>query len=157
MEAVDPNLTSSRVIEDPDFYVGNKVLWGGVIRENIAEPEGTRVVVTQAPLDPRGYPQIETTLGEFVAHTPLYLDPRRYQAGRKITIVGEIEKVEEKQLGPMEYPRPVLRALDIYLWDEKLWGVFPITRGWKVDQQGPVPSPFVDPYETGSSMKRSYP
>jgi len=128
-----------------------------VIRENIPEPEGTKVVVTQAPLDGRGYPQIETTLGEFIAYTPLYLDPLRYRAGRKITIAGEIDGVEERQMGPMQYPRPVLNALDIYLWDEKLWGVFPISRGWALDQYRPVPSPFDKPHEEGSSMRRSYP
>jgi len=156
LKAVDRELTFSEVIEDPDSYVGSTVLWGGTIGENIPEPEGTKVVVTQAPLDRRGFPQIETTFGEFIAHTPLYLDPGTYRSGRKITIAGEIEGVEETQSGPMEYPRPVLKVLDMYLWDEKLWGVFPLTRGWKVDQEGPVPSPFTDFREEGS-WRRTFP
>jgi outer membrane lipoprotein len=157
LKEINRDLTSSEVIEDPESYTGDAVLWGGVIRENIPEPAGTRVVIDQAPLDVRGYPQIETTLGEFIAHTPLYLDPQRYRPGRKITVAGTIDGVEERQMGVTQYPRPVLEALDIYLWDEKLWGVFPISRGWKVDQTGPIPSPFENPYEQGSSMGRSFP
>ena len=157
LEGVNRDLTSSEVIEHPESYTGDTVLWGGVIRENIPEPDGTRVVIDQAPLDGRGVPQIQTTLGEFIAHTPLTLDPQRYRPGRKITVAGRIDGVEERQTGVTQYPRPVLQALDIYLWDEKLWGVFPISRGWKVDQSGPIPSPFENPYERGSSIGRSYP
>ena len=157
LKGVNRELSSSDVIEDPDSFAGETALWGGVIRETIPEPAGTKVIIDQAPLDGRGYPDIQTTLGEFIADTPLTLDPQRYRAGRKITVAGKIDGVEEKRTGITQYPRPVLRALDIYLWDEKLWGIFPISRGWKLDQSGPVPSPFENPYQDGPSMGRSFP
>ena len=147
METVDQKLAFSVVIQNPKAYVGSIVLWGGVIENAVYGPEGTKLIVIQTLLDARGYPQTSTSEGEFIAHTLQSLDLQVFQSGTKVTIAGEIDGVEEKKLGPMEYPRPLVRVIEIHAWTERLWGIFPLTKGWKIDQSGPFPSPFEEPPE----------
>lgn len=124
---------------------------GGVIENAGHGPEGTKLIVIQTPLDAQGYPQTSTSEGEFIAHTPRSLDLQVFQSGTKVTIAGEVDGVDEKELGPMEYPRPLVRVIEIHAWTERLLGIFPLTKGWRIDQSGPFPSPFEEPPE-----KRNY-
>lgn len=139
----DPNLTFSKVVENPKGYLGAIVIWGGVISKSSQGPEGTRILLIQTPLDSHGRPQTRETQGEFIGATSQSLDPRVYRRGRKITLAGEISGVEEKQVGPMEYPRPVLRIIEIHPWKEEL---FPLTHGnWEGGLYAPA-SPFEEPF-----------
>jgi len=138
----DPALTLSKVVENPKTYLGSIVIWGGIVSAVSRGPEGTRLLVIQTPLDSRGYPQTRVAEGEFIARIPESLDPRVYQRGLAITLAGEIEGVEEKDLGFMEYPRPVLRIVQVHPWEGKH---FPLTEGnWKEELYFPS-SPFEEP------------
>jgi len=142
----DPTLTLSKVVKNPKTYLGSIVIWGGIVSTVSREPEGTRLLVIQAPLDSRGYPQTRVAEGEFIARTPESLDPQVYRRGLAITLAGEIESVEEKDLGFMEYPRPVLRIVQVHPWEGKH---FPLTHGnWKGELYPPTPpseDPFLEP------------
>lgn len=143
---VDKDRTFSVVIQNPKAYIGSIVLWGGVIDKVLHGSEETKLIMIQAPLNSKGYPQTSDTEGEFVAHTPRSLDPAIFQRGTKITLAGEIDGVEEKEFGPEEYPRPLVRVIEIHAWTERIWGVFPVTRkGWEIDELGPGPSPVEVP------------
>jgi len=152
METVDRNVAFSVVIQNPRAYSGSIVLWGGLIENVSYGPEGTRLMVIQSPLGVRGYPETSTSDGEFIAHTPQPLDRKVFRPGMKITVAGEIDGVEEKRLGPMEYPLPSVRVIEIHAWTERLWGIFPLTKGWKIDQSGPFASPFQEPPEKRIDM-----
>ena len=146
LDTVEKDRTFSVVIQSPKAFIGSIVLWGGVIEKVLQGPEGTKLVVLQTPLNQRGYPQTDTSEGEFIAHTPRSLDPGIFQSGTKITLAGEIDGVEEKDFGPEEYPRPLVRVIEIHAWTEIIWGIFPISRkGWEVDELGPGPSPVEIP------------
>ena len=146
LPTVEKELTFSRVIENPPAYEGGVVLWGGIIRKPTYGPEETALLITQTPLDRRGFPQTGATEGEFIAHTSRHLDPEIFKEETKITLVGEIDGVEEKKWGPQEYPRPLVRIIDIHAWIPKLWGIFMVSRrGWEIDEMGPLPSPFEVP------------
>jgi starvation-inducible outer membrane lipoprotein len=147
METVNQDLAFSMVIQNPKAYMSSIVLWGGVIENAGHGPEGTKLIVIQTPLDAHGYPQTNTSEGEFIAHTPKSLDLQVFQSGTKVTIAGEIDGVDEKEHGPMEYPRPLVRVIEIHAWIERLLGIFQLTKGWKIDQSGPFPSPFEEPPE----------
>ncbi len=139
----DPTLTLSKVIENPKTYLGSIVIWGGIVSTVSRGPEGTRLLVIQTPLDSRGYPQTRVAEGEFIARIPESLDPRVYRRGLAITLAGEIEGMEEKDLGFMEYPRPVLRIVQVHPWEGKH---VPLTEGnWKGELYAPR-SPFEDPF-----------
>ena len=142
----DPSLTFSKVVENPKAYLGSIVIWGGVISKASSGPEGTSLLVIQTPLDSHGRPQTQKTEGEFNAWTSESLDPRVYRKGLTITLAGEIDGVEEKNLGPMEYPRPVLRIIQVHPWEKK-----PLPPGhgkWKGGfnfPSSPLEEPFADP------------
>jgi starvation-inducible outer membrane lipoprotein len=136
---VDQDRTFSAVIQDPEASIGSTVLWGGVIEDVLHEPEETKLIVSQAPLNWKGYPQTDATGGEFVVHTHRSLDPRTFHSGVKVTIAGEIDGVEEKELESEEVPCPVVRVIQIHAWTERSWGwgSFSIGRGWEFNQYGP--------------------
>jgi starvation-inducible outer membrane lipoprotein len=115
----DSTLTLSKVIENPRIYLGSIVIWGGVVSNAWQGPEGTRLLVIQTPLDSHGDPQTRVTQGEFIAWTSESLDSRVYRRGLTITLAGEIDDVEEKNLDPTEYPRPVLRIIQLHPWEKK--------------------------------------
>ncbi len=151
-DLVKSDLTFLTVMENPRRYIGSVVLWGGSVEKTLAGTE-TTLLINQMPLDSRGYPNDETTQGEFIAHTPQSLNLEVYQKGIKVTMAGEIDGVEEENLGPMKYPRPRIRIMEIHPWGERVWGIFPLNRrGWEVDNTGPFPSPFQVP-----SGERSFP
>jgi outer membrane lipoprotein len=142
----DPTLTLSKVVENPKTYLGSIVIWGGIISAVSRGPEGTRLLVIETPLDSRGFPQTRVAEGEFIARTPESMDPRVYRRGLAITLAGEIEGVGEKNLGFMEYPRPVLRIIEVHPWGESR---FPLTYGnWEGEfdlPSSPFEEPFADP------------
>lgn len=136
MATVDKDRIFSEVIEDPEAYINSTVLWGGVIEKAIHGPEGTELTVRQAPLDSKGYPRTDASEGEFMAHTLRPLNPNIFLKGTKVTLAGEVYGIVEKKLGSAVYPCPMVRVIEIHAWT-KMWGGFPIARGWTVDQYGP--------------------
>jgi outer membrane lipoprotein len=146
-DTAEKHLTFEVVIQNPQAYVGSVVLWGGVIRTVMIGPEGTQLIVTQAPLDSKLYPLASATEGDFIVHTLRQLDLTIFSRDTKVTVVGEIDGVNEGEQGPMEYPRPLVRMIEIHAWTEKLWGIFPLTKGWEVDELGPWASPYNRPPE----------
>ena len=139
----DSSLTLSKVIENPKTYLGSIVIWGGIVSTVSRGPDGTRLLVIQTPLDSHGYPQTRITEGEFIAWTSESLDPRVYRKGLTVTLAGEIDGLEEKDLGFMEYPRPVLRIIQVHPWEGKH---FPLTHGnWEGGLYAPT-SPFEEPF-----------
>ncbi len=152
-DLVNTELTYSMVMQNPKTYIGSIVLWGGAVEKVLMGAE-TTLLINQMPLNGQDHPKTEETEGEFIAHTPQPLDLEVYRKGTKVTLAGEIDGVEEKDLGPMEYARPRVRIMEIHPWEERLWGIFPLSRkrGWEVDEGGPLPSPFELP-----GGERTYP
>ena len=134
--AVDKDQTFSEIIQDPEAYINSTVLWGGVIEKAIHGPDGTELIVRQAPIDSKGYPRTDISEGEFMVHTLRHLNPEIFLRGTKVTIAGEIYGVAERKLGPVGYPCPMVRVIEIHAWTKR-WGSFPIARGWQVDQYSP--------------------
>jgi len=142
----DASLTFSKVVENPKAYLGSIVIWGGVISKASQDPEGTKLLLIQNPLDSHGRPQTQETQGEFIARTSESLDPLVYRRGLAITLAGEIEGLEEENLGFMEYSRPVLRIIELHPWERKH---LLVSHG---DREGgfnfpssPFEEPFADP------------
>jgi outer membrane lipoprotein len=142
----DPTLTLPKVLGNPKAYLGSVVIWGGVVSKVSQGAEGSRLLVIQVPLDSHGRPQTQETQGEFIAWTSESLDPRIYRKGLTITLAGEIDGMEEKELGPMEYPRPVLRIIQLHPWEKKH---LPLSHGnWEGGfnfPSSPFEEPFADP------------
>ena len=115
---VDPSLTYPVVQQDPERFSGKVVLWGGVLVDisNLQSNE-TDVTVRQTELDFEKRPKdLDRSAGRFVVRYPGFLDPAIYQAGRLITVAGEVAGRIVQRLGQADYAYPLIRAKELYLW-----------------------------------------
>lgn len=119
-EAKAENLTFPMVYGNPDAYVGDIVLWGGVIIETTALKEGTRIIVLETALGDEERPRgTKYSQGRFIAMSPNFLDPALYKKGRKITVAGEVSGKKEMTLGETTYTYPVVTVKQIHLWEKR--------------------------------------
>jgi outer membrane lipoprotein len=108
------------VLQDPDAYKGETVIWGGLIIDTVNRQDGTTLMVLETPLDSEGLPQnAETSRGRFMAVTASYLDNEVYRKGRKVTLAGEVLGKELQPLGQTHYAYPLLSVRELHLWREE--------------------------------------
>lgn len=82
-ETVKKDLTFPTVLQDPTAFVGEIVIWGGVIIETLNRQNGTLIKVLETPLSYEIPEDREQSRGRFIAKTPKYLDPEIYRKGEK--------------------------------------------------------------------------
>lgn len=145
--AASKDLAYPVVVQDPKKYDGTTVIWGGMISDVRNVNEGGRMAISEAPLDPRGNPQLETIRGTFIAATDRYLDPKVYQRGRKVTLAGEISGQQIKVIDAVQYVYPVVKIREMHLWDEPL---VKLPEAYKDRLRLGIPflSPFEEPPDT---------
>ncbi len=124
----DRMLNFQQVFQNPEAYKGKIVIWGGEIIETINQKDGTTlIVVLQRPLDWTQEPKIQRSEGRFIILVDGYVDPYVFRRGRRITVAGEILGRKVMHLGELEYPYPLLRSKQIYLWGEYYYSSSPYT------------------------------
>ncbi len=107
----------SDVMKNPDAYIGNIIIIGGVIASSINTAEGTYIEVVQKPLDYRGIPKYtDISYGRFIVLYEGYLDTAIYSAGREVTVAGEVMGKRIRRLGEMQYPYLLLRSKELHLF-----------------------------------------
>lgn len=106
------------VVSNPDAHKGKEVLWGGKIIKTVNKKKGTQIEILQFPLDGNDKPKdVDTSEGRFFFWSQDYLDVAIYRPGRKVTVAGRIQGVENALLGEMEYTYPLLKATHVHLWE----------------------------------------
>ena len=139
------DLTFTEVVRNPEAYIGNIVIWGGLILEVSNPSNGGEITILQGPLDSDEYPREEITYGRFIAKASTFVDPVIYSKGRKITIAGEVIGKEEVPSGVMLLTYPVVSMKGAFLWNRKrVWWEPPSYYGWKWDFHEPFSSPYDD-------------
>jgi outer membrane lipoprotein len=119
----DPNVTFSMLAKDPESYRGKNILVGGQILAANARDGETWVEVLQKPLDWQHKPKdTDESYGRFLIRIPGFADPAIYAAGKKITLLGEVEGKKIQRLKEMDYPYPVLVPREHYLWKPETEG-----------------------------------
>jgi outer membrane lipoprotein len=116
------NLNFTQVADDPAAYVGNTVIWGGIIQKVRSTSDGTEIQIVQSPLKLDESPDLEATGGEFIAISGEVLDLNILKRGEKITVGGDIvgERIEDTKAVKFRYP--VLLIKEFYLWGRgKKW------------------------------------
>ena len=117
LRTADPALTFPMLAKDPDSYRGKNILVGGQILNTQAKDGETWVEVLQKPLDWRQEPKdTDESYGRFLIRFPGFADPAVYAAGKKITLLGEVEGKKIQRLKEMDYPYPVLLPREHHLW-----------------------------------------
>ena len=103
-------------VQASDF--GTTVRWGGVLVDTRNEKNQTCFEVLSHDLNKGMRPIIDdTTAGRFIACTNGFYDPEVYSKGREVTIVGQIDKIEERNIEEFDYRYPVLAVNDLVLWE----------------------------------------
>ena len=105
---------------------GTTVRWGGGIIAVEPGQQDTCVEILARPLESWARPQPTTAnFGRFLACTRGFLDPEIFRRNRDITIVGQVTGVEHRPVGDFDYPYPLVRATEMYLWAPRVvrvWG-----------------------------------
>ncbi len=115
----DRTLSFQQVFQNPEASKNKIVIWGGEIIETINQKDGTTlIVVLQRPLDWLEEPKFQRSEGRFLILLEGYVDPYVFRSGKRITVAGEILGRKAMRLGELEYPYPLLRSKQIYLWGE---------------------------------------
>lgn len=136
------NLNFTQVADNPAAYVGNTVIWGGIIQKVRSTSEGTEIQILQSPLKSDESPDLETTGGEFIAIMGEILNLNILKKGNKITVGGDIigERIEDTTTE--KFRSPVLLIKEFYLWDrEKKWWEPRPSSGWFWELSGANPQP----------------
>ena len=111
---------ASVLFEDPDAFKGRTVILGGVIVSSTNTKEGTYIEVLQKPLDYRGKPEdTDASYGRFIIFSEGYLETAVYSQGREITVAGEVIGKELRPLGEIQYPYPLLKSKELYLFEPR--------------------------------------
>ena len=116
---LDLTLTFERLLESPKEFIGKRVMFGGVIVETRALPQGTEVEVVQKEIDFSGYPEKSNkTGGRFIFFNKGFLEPEIYSKGRGITGVGKIKGSRISKVGDRPYEFPVIESEELKLLDK---------------------------------------
>jgi outer membrane lipoprotein len=144
-QQAEKDLTFVQVVRNPEAYVGQTVIWGGVIMEVSNPSDGGEITVLQGNLDSDEYPHEEITYGQFIVKASTFLDPVFYSKGRKITVAGEIIGKKTIPSAVMLLTYPVVSMKGVFLWSRKrVWWEPPSYYGWKWDFHEPFSSPYYD-------------
>ncbi|HPL62168.1 MAG TPA: Slp family lipoprotein [Syntrophales bacterium] len=115
----DEVLTVRDVQQSPEKYAGRMVLWGGSILETINQKSETVLRILKFDLDMQKKPaRSDKPEGRFEIRYPGFLDPAIYESGRLVTVAGKIEGISTAPLGEIKYGYPVVRAVEIRLWEK---------------------------------------
>ncbi len=117
------NFPLSNVTEDPGFYKGKTLMFGGVIVKTTLTKEGSLVEALYVPVDSNGYHKgLNDSAGRFLALFPgskKILDPMIFKNEREITIAGEFVGTRKGIIDEVEYTYPFFKIIELYLWEER--------------------------------------
>jgi outer membrane lipoprotein len=116
---VNRSITFEELVRDPDRYKGELLVLGGVILSSENRQDGSEIEVMQRPLTRTDRPkEVDETGGRFIALHPGYLETAVYGKERRVTVLGEVSGREERVIGELTYPYPVIEIRKIRLWTE---------------------------------------
>jgi len=114
---VNEVLTPDEVLLASETTVGQRVLWGGTILDTQNLAEFTQIEVLAFPLHSSQRPiRGKKTPGRFLVRHKGFLEPTVFNAGKSITVLGEVGGIEEGQVGEANYRYPIVDAKQIQLW-----------------------------------------
>ena len=116
---LDSTLTFEQIIENPEKFIGKKIILGGTIVETRVLNVGTEIEVVQKKIDSSGYPEVgDQSEGRFIFYKNSFLEPEIYSKGRSITGVGKIKGTTTGKVGERPYKYPVIAAEELVLRED---------------------------------------
>ena len=112
-------VTVSEVIERPELFLNEDIVWGGTVLKVENRSDETWIEIIQRPLGRNDYPDLsKRSNGRFLAVVPGFLDPLDYANGRSITINGIVNGKETRKISEADYTYPVIAVADHRLWQK---------------------------------------
>lgn len=113
----DTQPSMAQVLQDPDAYKGEIVVWGGTIAEVTNLAEGTRLEVVSRPLARNQRPlDVDRSEGRFHVFVAGFLDPQVHAPQRAVTVRGTVVGANPGVIGSFPYTFPEIEAASVYLW-----------------------------------------
>ncbi len=105
------------VSQAPERFIGQEVVWGGVVLAGENRETNTLFEILAYPLDWRGGPDVtRPSLGRFQALGEGYLETGDFPSGRALTLVGKVTEVRVGRVGEAEYHFPMVEIKKLWLW-----------------------------------------
>jgi len=99
---------------------GLPVRWGGTIANIHNKADVTILEIVSRPLFRSGRPKHnDVTDGRFMAEISGFLDPAIISAGRDISVIGTIERLDDGSVGEAAYRYPVMKVFDHQFWKKQ--------------------------------------
>lgn len=117
LSLVDPNITFDKLRENPDAYLGKRLLLGGTIISSVRNRGELRVEVAQLPLDAENRPDDSFRPdGTFIASTRNQDDFSDYKAGHFVSVVGSVSGTEVISTASGEETVPEITVIEAQFW-----------------------------------------
>ena len=115
---IDRNISIENVQADPGRYIGQKVVWGGIILATSNLEATTEVEVLESALSFDDRPENGSSRGRFVIEAKKYLDANVFKEEKRVTVAGVVSRLETRKIGQMDYPFPVITPIEMKLFDK---------------------------------------
>ncbi len=114
---VEQSLTPDKALAVPEASLGKRVIWGGTIVDTRNLKEVTQIEMLAYPLNSSFRPQLDRpAIARVLIRQAGFLEPETYSEGRKISVLGTLEKISSGRIGEADYQYPVVAAEKIKLW-----------------------------------------
>ena len=112
-----PEISPARV--EPGVF-GSSVRWGGVILDAKNKGSGTCFEILSRDLDKYLRPELQDkTAGRYIACKEGFHDPEVFSKGREVTMTGQIQMIETRQLDEFNYRYPIIKIDNMVLWKKR--------------------------------------
>ncbi len=146
LSEVSREVTPNAVQADPERFIGSKVVWGGIIISSENLEQSTVIEVFQTELSSTDRPKKAPPKGpgsRFLIESPGFLDTVIYKPDTGITVAGIVEGVKTGKIGKMDYPYPIVKPLEMHLFDMTEYEYEDVPPFWYYPPPFP---PYYDPY-----------
>jgi outer membrane lipoprotein len=119
-KGIDADITFESLAEDPNPFLGKRVLFGGVIAVTRNIQDGTELEIVQKNIEPYGNLEAgDYSGGRFLFFSKGYLEPEIYSSGRELIGVGKVTGHKLGKVGDYSYNFPIIEVEELHLLDEK--------------------------------------
>ncbi len=126
MNLVEADVPFAVLRQEPEQFKGRLMLLGGSVVAVRNTNQGGELEVVQLSTEDSGEIRDNATSGgRFLARSSDFLDPAIFAPGLRVSLVGEVEGKEVRQLAEMEYAYPLLAIREIHLWKPEERGLPP--------------------------------
>ena len=118
-KGIDPDIKFETLVENPNPFLGKRVLFGGVIVVARNLEHVTELKILQKNLESYGNLEAgDYSGGRFLFFSKGYLEPEIYASGRELIGVGKVAGQKSGKVGDYSYNFPIIEVEELHLLDD---------------------------------------